>query len=320
MIFARTEMPANLGPEYLAAEAEYRSAQTAAEKIAALEKMFATLPKHKGTEKMQADIRHRLSQERREAQKKGASRALPFYYVPREGAGQVALLGPANSGKSSLVCALTHAHPEVGEFPFTTRVPTPGMMLFENVPIQLIDLPPVSAEFTEPWMPQALRQANASVLVVDVNDADDLEEIDLIEADLRDWHLPAPRVIACNKVDTPEGAGNYEVLAELFRDRYRTIPVSATTGEGLAEFARAVFELIDVVRVYTKAPGKKAELDKPYVLRRGATVLDAARHVHKDFAERLRFARLYRRDGGHDGMMVERHHAVEDEDILEFHL
>jgi ribosome-interacting GTPase 1 len=320
MIFARIEMPANLGPEYLAAEAEYRSAQTAAEKIAALEKMFATLPKHKGTEKMQADIRHRLSQERREAQKKGASRALPFYYVPREGAGQVALLGPANSGKSSLVCALTHAHPEVGEFPFTTRVPTPGMMLFENVPIQLIDLPPISAEFTEPWMPQALRQANASVLVVDVNDADDLEEIDLIETDLRDWHLPAPQVIACNKVDTPEGAGNYEVLAELFRDRYRTIPVSATTGEGLPEFARAVFELIDVVRVYTKAPGKKAEMDKPYVLRRGATVLDAARHVHKDFAERLRFARLYRRDGGHDGMMVERHHAVEDEDILEFHL
>ena len=313
-------MPANLGPEYPAAEAEYRSAHTAAEKIAALEKMFSTLPKHKGTEKMQADIRRRLSQERREAQKKGSSRALPFYYVPREGAGQVALLGPANSGKSSLVCALTHAHPEVGEFPFTTRVPTPGMMLFENVPIQLIDLPPISAEFTEPWMPQALRQANASVLVVDVNDADDLEEIDLIEADLHDWHLPGPRLLACNKVDTPWGASNYQLLAELFRDRYRTIPVSATTGEGLAEFARAVFELIDVVRVYTKAPGKKAELDKPYVLRRGATVLDAARHVHKDFAERLRFARLYRRDGGHDGMMVERHHAVEDEDILEFHL
>jgi len=313
-------MPANLGPEYLAAEAEYRSAHTAAEKIAALEKMFATLPKHKGTEKMQADIRRRLSQERKESQKKGSSGAAPFYFVPREGAGQVALLGPANSGKSSLICALTHAHPEVAEFPFTTRLPTPGMMNFENVPIQLIDLPPISADFTEPWMPQAIRYANLSVVVVDVNDAEDLEEIETIEADLRDWHLPPPRLLVCNKVDQPGGVGNFEALAELFRDRYRAIPVSAVTGEGLAGFARAVFDLLDVVRVYTKAPGKRAELGKPYVLRRGATVLDAARQVHKDFAEHLRFARLYRQGGGHDGMMVERHHTIQDEDILEFHL
>ena len=313
-------MPANLGPEYLAAEGEYRAAQTASERIAALEKMFATLPKHKGTEKMQADIRRRLAHERKEAQKKGASHAVPFYFVPREGAGQVALLGPANSGKSSLVCALTHAHPEVGEFPFTTRFPTPGMMYFENVPIQLIDLPPISADFTEPWLPQAVRHAHASVLVVDVNDGEDLEEIELIEADLRDWHLPPPRLLACNKVDKAGGAGNYEALADLYRDRYRTIPVSAVTGEGLAGFAEAVFELLDVVRVYTKPPGKRAELDRPYVLKRGATVLDAARQVHKDFAEHLRFARLYRREGGVDGMMVERQHAVQDEDILEFHL
>jgi len=313
-------MPANLGPEYLAAEAEYRSAQTAAEKIAALEKMFATLPKHKGTEKMQADIRRRLSQERKESQKKGSSRALPVYFVPREGAGQVALLGPANSGKSSLVRALTHAHPEIGEFPFTTHMPTPGMMHFENVPIQLVDLPPISADFTEPWMAQAIRYADASVLVVDVNDAEDLEEIEFIEADLREWRLPPARLLACNKVDKPGGDGNFEALADLFRERYRALPVSAITGEGLADFARAVFDLLDVVRVYTKAPGKKAELERPYVLKRGATVLDAARHVHKDFAEHLRFARLYRRNGGHDGMMVERHHAIQDEDILEFHL
>ncbi|HTQ54934.1 MAG TPA: GTPase [Bryobacteraceae bacterium] len=313
-------MPANLGPEYLAAEAEYRSAHTAPEKIAALEKMFATLPKHKGTEKMQADIRRRLSQARKESQKKGASHAVPFYLVPREGAGQVVLLGPANSGKSSLVGVLTHAHPEVGDFPFTTRLPTSGMMHFENVPIQLIDLPPISAEFTEPWLPQTVRHADASVLVVDVNDAEDLDEIELIEADLRDWHLPPPRLLACNKVDQAGAAGNFAALADLFRERYRAIPVSAASGQGLAGFARAVFDLLDVVRAYTKAPGKKAELDKPYVLRRGATVLDAARQVHKDFAEHLRFARLYRRDGGHDGMMVERQHVIQDEDILEFHL
>jgi ribosome-interacting GTPase 1 len=143
---------------------------------------------------MQADIKRRLSQARKESQKKGATHALPFYFVTREGAGQVALVGPANSGKSSLVRVLTHALPEVAEYPFTTRLPMPGMMAFENVQIQLVDLPPISADFTEPWLPQAIRNANASVLVVDVNDAGSLEEMELVETNLRNWRLPLPHI------------------------------------------------------------------------------------------------------------------------------
>jgi ribosome-interacting GTPase 1 len=313
-------MSANLSPEYLAAEEEYRCAQTVAEKIAALERMFSTLPKHKGTEKMQADIKRRLSQARKESQKKGVSHAVPFYFVPREGAGQVALVGPANSGKSSLLRALTHALPEVADYPFTTRLPTPGMMTFENVQIQLVDLPPISVDFTEPWLPQALRNANASVLVVDVNDPDSLEEMELIETSLRDWHLPLPGLLIGNKIDQPGGEGNFAALADLYRDRYACVAISAAAGRGLDGFARAVFDLLELVRVYTKVPGRKVDLSAPYVLKRGATVLDAARHVHKDFAEHLRFARLFRRSGEHDGLMVERHHVVQDEDILEFHI
>ena len=145
--------------------------ETAAAKIAALEKMLATLPKHKGTEKIQADLRRRLSQARKDSLKKGAGHAAPFYFVEREGAGQVALVGPANSGKSSLLRALTHARPEVADYPFTTRLPMPGMMTYENVQIQLVDLPPLAAEFMEPWLPQVLRNANASVLVLDVNES-----------------------------------------------------------------------------------------------------------------------------------------------------
>jgi hypothetical protein len=313
-------MPANLSPEYLAAEEEYRSAGTAAEKIAALERMYATLPKHKGTEKMQADIKRRLSQARKESQKKGASHALPFYFVTREGAGQVALTGPANSGKSSLVRALTHALPEVAEYPFTTRLPMPGMMIFENVQIQLVDLPPISADFTEPWLPQVIRNASASVLVVDVNDPDTLEEIELIEASLRDWRLPLPGLLIGNKIDQPGGEGNFAALADLYQNRYTCVAVSAAAGHGLDRFRRAVFDMLELVRVYTKVPGRKTDLSSPYVLKRGATVLDAARHVHKDFAEHLKFARLFRRTGEHDGLMVERHHVVQDEDILEFHI
>lgn len=312
-------MPANLGPEYLAAEEEFRRAETVAERIAALEKMYAVLPKHKGTEKLQADIRRRLSQLRKESQKKGPARAAPFYLVRREGIGQIALLGPPNSGKSSLLRAMTHAQPEVAPYPFTTHSPTPGMAQFEDVQIQLVDLPPLAPDWVEPWVAQVLRRADHTLLVVGADDPDDLSEIEFIERQLEEWKLPRPRVMAVNKVDQPGGRDNFAVLAELYDGQYECLPVSAETREGLDELLRRCFQILDVVRVYTKAPGKKPDLTAPYVLKRGSTVLDAARHVHKDFAEHLKLARLYRRERPEDGLPVSRDYVVQDGDILEFH-
>jgi uncharacterized protein len=313
-------MPANLTPDYLAAEQEYRSAQSQGEKIAALERMLATLPKHKGTEKLQADLRRRLSQARKESAKSGAAHAVPFYLVAREGAGQVALVGPPNSGKSELVRVLTHARPEVADFPFTTRLPTPGMMLFEDVQIQLVDLPPISSEYTEPWLPQAIRHANESVLVVDLEDPELLDEIEFLLDMVEKARLRRPGLLVANKLDLPGAEDNFSALEELYRDRFPCLAISARTGRNLDRFARAMFDLLQLVRVYTKAPGRKADLGRPFVLRRGQNVLDAARLVHKDFAEHLRFARLFRLDATHDGLMVERTHVVEDRDIFEFHL
>ncbi len=313
-------MPANLTPEYIAAEKEYKSAQTHQEKIEALERMLSTIPKHKGTEKLQADLKRRLSQARKESQKKGAAHSVPFYVVKKEGAGQIVLVGPPNSGKSKLVRALTHAQPEVADYPFTTRFPTPGMMTFENVQIQLLDLPPVSAEFMERWVPQVIRNADFGVLVIDVNDGQVLDEIDFIVSLLAERNIPAPRLLLANKIDLPKAKENFSALEELYGNRFRCLPVSAETGENLDGFRRAVFDALKLVRVYTKAPGKVADMMSPFVLHRGQTVLDAARLVHKDFAENLKFTRLYRVSGDHDGMMVERTHVVEDGDILEFHI
>ena len=315
-------MPANLTADYLRAEQAYKQAQSPQDKIAALEEMFASLPKHKGTEKMQADIRRRLSEARKESQRgrKAGTHSAPAYLVKREGAGQIVLLGPPNAGKSQLVRSLTHAHPEVADYPFTTRMPVPGMMRFEDVQIQLVDLPPVSAEFTEVWMPQVVRAAHAAFLVVDPGDADVLGEIELILKTLESWRAPAPRLLVCNKADLPGGPGNSRAVEELYCGSLRCLSVSAVTGQGLPEFARAAFEILDVVRFYSKPPGKPADLTVPYVLRRGSTVQDAAAHVHRDFAEHLRYARLFRRTREHDGLMVERTHLVGDGDILEFHM
>jgi ribosome-interacting GTPase 1 len=313
-------MPANLTPDYLAAEQSYKQAQTHQERIAALEEMIATLPKHKGTEKLHADLKRRLSRERKDSQKKGGAHSAPAWLVKREGAGQVVLVGPPNSGKSSLVCALTHAHPEVADYPFTTRMPVPGMMLFENVPIQLVDLPPVSEEFTEAWLPQIIRGASLTVLIIDPNDAGVLDELEWMLNKLESWRAPRPRFLLGNKLDLPGAADEFAAVRDLYGDRFAYLGVSALSGSGFDAFRRAMFEALDVVRFYSKPPGHKPDLDVPYILHRGETVQDAALHVHRDFAEHLKYARLFRKTGEPDGRMVERSHLVEDEDILEFHV
>ncbi len=313
-------MPANLTPEYLSAEQDYKDARTPQERIAALERMLSTIPKHKGTEKLQADLKRRLSQARKDSQKKGAAHSTPFYLVDKEGAGQVVLIGPPNSGKSQLLGSLTHAHPEVADYPFTTRLPKPGMMTYENVQIQLVDLPPVALEFMEPWLPQVIRNADAGLLVVDLEDNAVLDEIEFISETLGRWRIPLPRLLAGNKIDQPGAEANLTALQDLYGDRFRCVGISATAGTNLDRLAREIFDLLGLVRVYTKAPGKKADLASPYVLRRGQTVLDAARMVHQDFAAKLKFARLFRLSGDRDGLLVERTHVVADQDILEFHI
>ena len=160
-------MPANLTPVYREAEARFKAAVTREEKIAALEEMLRVIPKHKGTEHLQADLRSRLSKLRQEPKKKGVAKGLS-HKIPKEGAGQVTLVGAPNSGKSSLVKTLTHAKPEVADYPLTTLKATPGMMPFEDVGFQLIDLPPICHEHVEPWVYDLIRASDLVWLVVSI--------------------------------------------------------------------------------------------------------------------------------------------------------
>ncbi len=336
-------MPANLTPQYLAAEQRFKEAVTTQDKIEALEEMMAVMPKHKGTEKLQADLRRRLAKLRTETEKKhGASKGAALYSVQREGAGQIVLLGAPNVGKSSLLARLTHASPEIGDYPFTTRLPHPGMMPCENIQIQLVDMPPVDPHFYEPWMGGIVRHADLALLVVDAGSDDVLDEVEEVlqvldgsriklEGKPAAEHMDVgtqvtlPTLLVANKCDAANADENRQILREFYGERFEILPVSASTGEGLENLGRVLFERLDVVRIYTKVPGKKADLSgAPYVLKRGSTVLDAARAVHRDFALTLRFARVWsseksKRPVKYDGQMVERTHPLEDGDILELH-
>lgn len=336
-------MPANLTPEYMAADKKFKAAATPRDKLAALEEMLATIPKHKGTEKMQADLKRRIAKLRNEVQqrKKGAARGKPFYQIDKEGAGQIVLVGGPNVGKSMLLGAVTNAEPEVADYPFTTRVPQPGMCTYENVQFQLVDLPPITPEFAEGWLYGIIRTADAAVLVVDLAADDLLSDTSAVLDQLAAAHIrlvagaPAPNpsvasgsgpaaagekqaVAVANKLDARGAAERLALLREFLAARLPVLPVSATAGTGLDSFREQLFELLDVIRVYSKPPGKKVDLTAPFILRRGATVLDAADAIHKDFAAKLKYARLW---GGqtHQGQMVGRDHVLVDGDILELH-
>ncbi len=324
-------MPANLTPQYLNAEKAFRAAKTVAEKIAALEEMYATIPKHKGTEKMQGDIKRRLAKFRQAAREiKGRSGVDPFY-VEKHGAGQFVLVGAPNSGKSAIVGAATKAHVIVAPYPFATHGPVPGMMAFEDVQIQLVDLPPVSREALVPGMIGAVRSADGILVCVDLGARDLLDQVDVCLGVLEGRGMaPEGReppeggvtkrmLLVGTKDDLPGARENFEALRDLHRGLLPMLSTSAETGRGMDDLARRCFEMLGVVRIYSKEPGKVPDMRQPFILPRGSTVLDMASAVHREIAENLKRARIWGA-GVYDGQPVQRDHVLSDKDVIELHV
>lgn len=319
-------MPANLTPSYLQAEETLKAATTYSKKIQALETMLRTIPKHKGTEKMQGQIKRRLSQLRKDSQKrKSLSPRKPFYHVEREGEGHVILSGPPNSGKSQLLAKLTHALPEITHYPFTTREPQPGMMHFEDIQIQLVDTPPLALEIIEPWQLAMIQQADGVLLIFDVNDLNLLDQTEFVikvfeerGVQLNESAKPWVTILG-NKTDKQGGKENFETWQELYREQFSTQPFSSFSDEYLGHLKQYIFQHLDIIRVYTKAPGKKPTEDpSPFVLKKGSTIVDAARAIHKDISQTFKFARVWGKTR-FEGQMVERNYVLEDGDLLELH-
>ena len=340
-------MPTNVSPEYKKAEEAYRKAREPKERLDCLREMLRTIPKHKGTDHLQADIKTRIKQlsEELSGPKKGGRRGGPSLVVRPEGAAQIGLVGPPNSGKSHLHAELTGSHADIGPYPYTTHLPIPGMLPYEDAHIQLVDLPPVSDDFMEPWFVNALQPADGVLLVIDVSDPECLEQVPTVierlaekkifltsgwrgldEAQSDDtsaaddpFSLVLPTLLIANKSDLDPDPGEVETLEELLGLRYPALTVSAKTGDGLDEIGPFLFRALEIVRVYTKTPGKPAENDKPFTVRRGGTVLDVARLVHKDIAEDLKFARMWGTEV-FDGQQVGPDHVVTDGDLVELHV
>jgi ribosome-interacting GTPase 1 len=330
-------MAVNLTPQYHEAEAEYKRAQTAEERLACLQKMWQEVPKHKASEKLQAELKTKISETKAEIERERHSpkKGGVSYKVPRQGAGQVILVGAPNAGKSRILTRLTRATPVVAPFPFTTHEPTPGMMDWEDVRVQLIDTPPITADYLEGYLSSMVRAADGCVLVVDLGDDDGLFQAEAVVDKLagvktvltgqppegpEDLSIEYVKtLVAANKLGAPGAADRLEMAREMFGPRFPIVPLDAESGEGLEDLRNATYQSLNVIRVYSKKPGKPADMAAPFSCPAGSTVIQMAELVHRDLAEKLKLARIWG-TGVFDGQAVTRDHVLHDKDVVELHV
>lgn len=323
-------VPANLTPDYKQAEAKLRAAKTPAERRVALEEMLSRIPRHKGTEKLQADIKRRLARLRQAEQAQHAKSGHSFRIEP-EGAAQVVLIGPPNAGKSSLLAATTHATPAIAEYPFTTTRPQPGMLRIDDVAVQLVDLPPITADHLDTWLPDVVRGADAALLLIDPTSNDCSGEIEAIESrlgaqriylvadlpeesDPRDCHVPTLGVITkCDLV----GHEAIEAVRGRFASRFELVLTAIESGELITRFEHRLWPWLRLIRIYSKPPGKPVDRAAPFVLHEGATVHDLAERIHREIADHVRFARVW--NDTRQGQRIGREDRLHDRDVIELH-
>jgi len=343
-------VPANLTPEYKAAEAAFRNAREPRERLERLREMLRTIPKHKGTDHLQADIKTRIKEltEELAGPKRGGAHRGPATVIRPEEAAQIAVIGPPNSGKSTLHARLTGSHAQAAPYPFTTQYPQPGMLAYEDIHFQLIDLPPLSREHGVPWFANALQPADGCLLVVDLGEPDCIDQVIATHELLTERHVTLverwkagavgavgpdqdedaehdpfairlPTLMIATKADLiPALEEELRVFEDLTGLRYPMLTVSGSSGEGLEQVGPWLFRNLGIVRVYTKAPGRPPDMDRPFTVRRGQTVHHVAALVHKDIAMALKYARLW--GGGRlNGQQVGPDHPVSDGDVIELH-
>ncbi len=327
-------MPANLTPEYYKADKWYKSASSDEERTLALAEMLRVIPKHKGTEHMRADLKKRLSKlkEAGTSVKKNGGKHIDVFHIPKSGAGQVVLIGMPNCGKSSIVGALSKAKVNIADYPFATTKPAPGMMKYEDVPIELVDMPPITADYAAPGQVGTYRGCDLIAIVIDLG-ADVRQQMQVCLK-----YLDSHRLLLNEKTEATDTGGNLlgkqgfvicskcdvaktetiETLERSCERNFDYIKLSVQTGKGMDELALKIFTMLDIVRVYAKKPGKEPDMTDPFTLPRGSDVFDLARLIHRELADKLKSAKAWGNDV-HPGQQVHRTHQLTDKDIIELH-
>lgn len=290
-------MPINAGPEYFKAEEAYRNAKKREEKIEALEEMIRKLPKHKGTENVLAQLKRRLAKLKKETSGKAKSSSKSA--IRKEGSAQVCVVGVTNSGKSSLLRALTNADVKVGDYEYTTKSPVVGMMDYYGVKIQLVEIPSTFSKSSIGIV------NNCDLILILIDGTDDLEEqLNSLRNTVGKRRIGLKKTLTVvNKCD--------------LQSHGKALCISAKTGEGMDELKDEVWSRLGLIRVYTKSPGDPRS-KVPITLPIGSTVQDATKEIHKTILKNFKFARIFNKSK-HSGKKVGLGYELSDLDVVEIH-
>ncbi|MBI2084490.1 MAG: 50S ribosome-binding GTPase [Candidatus Aenigmarchaeota archaeon] len=293
-------MPTNQGPEYFAAERKYLQSRTKLEKMTWLEEMIRTSVKHKGTEKLLADLRKRLAKLKKEAYIQRKKSGKPKVSIRKEGAAQICIIGFTNSGKSTLLNSLTNAKADIASYPYTTKKPVVGMMDYEDLRFQLIEIP---ATFESESM-SLLHTCDLIIAVLDSTQNVQEQREELVRI-LKENRLENKKIIF---------AKNKSTVCGLDRE---TICMDTKSGIGLEEIKERTWKALDKIRIYTKSP-KKPKSIPALALKKDATVADLAKEIHKDFMKIFKYARIFN-SSKFSGKKVGLDYKLHDNDVVEIH-
>ncbi len=308
-------MPANLPPQFHEISQKVKEAEKVEEKISLLEELLAITPKHKGTEKVQAEIKAKIAKLKKKKPKKSKSEI--SYFIPKEGAAQIVLVGPANSGKSSLLNVLTEAETKTGAYPFTTQTLKPAMMPYQNILIQLIDTPPLTKD-SPGWMKNILKSSDAIIAVFDLSKEGVIEDIKEIKKIFKDWRLNSKKTIfVANKIDLGKPEKKIEKIESELKDKIYLL--SCEKKINIEKFKRMVFRTLEIIRVYTKSSNKSVDFEHPFIMKKNSKLVELARKIHHDFKSSFKYAKLFTPGSKHP-KIIGKDYILQDEDIVEIRI
>lgn len=303
-------MAANLPPQFFELQKKLNQVSEIEEKIEILKEMLAICPKHKGTERVQEELKKKIAKLKKISPKKVKTETK--YFVEKEGAGQILILGKPNSGKTSLINSLCETNFKVGDYPFTTQLPTPAMMRFENILIQLVDSPPLTKDFKPGWMKNLAKQADQILILIDLstNPKEELKEITEI---LKEWNIEKEKTfLVGNKIDLPNSKENFERL----KGEFEIFEISAKEKINTEKLKEKIFHQLKIIRIYPKDPKKEVDFKKPFILKEGVRLIDFVKELNEEWVEKFKGARLYEKNLK-TFKMVGRDYILQDEDIVE---
>jgi len=275
-------MPINAGVEYGKAEQEYLQADTPEEKLACLKKMLSVAPSHKSAEKLQKGIKERIKKLNDSIQKSSKKGSFQKISIKREGAALISIVGPTNSGKSTLLNKLTNANTLVAGYEFTTKKPVQGILDYHGIKLQLIEIPAIIENFSKTENgPSLLSLVKSSDLIIFMFNSP--KEKSLLDKELS--NINVKRIIYNNEKN----------------------------------FTDIIWKSLSIIKVYTKQPGKPKDYP-PVALRKNSIIRDLAEKIHKDFLKNFKYAVINGSSAKFPNMRCGLSHKLQDDDVIEFHI